>query len=82
MFMVVRLLQPSDAVAYLRVRRHALTDVLQFVGPLAEQEALCDLAELKTRMDAYEAEGVFPFGCFLDEQCAGVAALSRKLNPK
>jgi len=34
------------------------------------------------RMEAYEAEGVFPFGCFLDEQCAGVAALSRKLNPK
>jgi len=80
--MVVRRLQSSDAEVYQRVRRHALTDVPQFVGPLAEQEALCDLAELKTRMDAYEAEGVFPFGCFLDEQCAGVAALSRKLNPK
>jgi len=80
--MVVRRLQSSDAESCQRVRRRALADVPQFVGPLAEQEALCDLAELKMRMDAYEAEGVFPFGCFLGEQCAGVAALSRKLNPK
>jgi ribosomal protein S18 acetylase RimI-like enzyme len=79
---LIRRLQSSDAAAYLQVRRHALKDVPQFVGPLAEQEALCDLAELQTRMDSYEAEGVFTFGCFLGERCAGVAALSRKSNPK
>jgi L-amino acid N-acyltransferase YncA len=49
---------------------------------LAEQEALCNLAELQTRMDNYEAEGIFPFGCFVGEHLAGVAAFSRKSNPK
>ena len=80
--MVVRLLQPSDAAAYHHIRRAALDDVPQFVGPLAEQEALCDLATLQSRMAGYESEGIFPFGCFIDQQCAGVAALSQKLNPK
>jgi ribosomal protein S18 acetylase RimI-like enzyme len=80
--MLVRRLQSSDAAVYQKIRRHAVSDVPQFVGPLAEQEALCDLTELQSRMDAYEAEGVFLFGCFSDEQCVGVAALSRKLNPK
>ena len=80
--MLIRRLKSSDAAAYQAVRRHALNDVPQFVGPLAEQEALCDLAELQARMDRYEAESVSPFGCFLDGQCVGVAAFSRKLNPK
>lgn len=80
--MVVRRLKSSDVTAYQQVRRHALKDVPQFVGPLAEQEALCDLAELQARMDNYEAEGVFPFGCFIGKDCAGVAAFCRKLNPK
>jgi ribosomal protein S18 acetylase RimI-like enzyme len=80
--MMIRRLQSSDAGSYLYIRRHALSDVPQFVGPLAEQEALCELPELQARIENYEAEGIFPFGCFLDGQCAGVAALSRKLNPK
>jgi hypothetical protein len=71
--MVVRRLQSSDAAAYQQIRRDALNDVPQFVGSLAEQEALCDLAELQSRMDNYEAEGVFIFGCFVGEHCAGVA---------
>lgn len=80
--MVVRRLQSSDAAAYQQVRRRALNDVPQFVGPIAEQEALCDLAQLQSRMDAYESEGIYPFGCFANEQCIGVAGMSRKLNPK
>ena len=80
--MVIRRLQSSDAMAYQQIRRHALKDVPQFVGPMAEQEANCDLAELQSRMADYEREGIFPFGCFLDGHCAGVAALSRKQNPK
>ena len=80
--MEIRLLKPSDAESYQQVRRHALTEVPQFVGLLAEHEALCELTELKTRIAGHEAEGVFRFGCFLDGQCAGVAAVSRKSNPK
>src|SRR5262249_34783215 len=80
--MSVRRLQSSDAVAYQHIRRCALKDVPQFVGPLAEQEALCDLPDLQHRMEHYESEGIFPFGCFSDNQWAGVAALSRKQNPK
>lgn len=80
--MVIRHLQSSDAEAYQQVRRHALDEVPQFVGPLAEQEALCDLAELRARMENYETEGIFSFGCFVGEHCVGVAAFSRKLNPK
>lgn len=49
---------------------------------MAEQEALSELTELQFRMDRYESEGSFPFGCFLEGECAGVAALSRKPNPK
>lgn len=80
--MKIRRLQAIDAAGYQQVRRRALADVPEFVGPLAEQEALCKLGELQSRMNGYEAEGVFPFGCFLDEQCVGVAALKRNLNPK
>jgi len=79
---VIRRLEPKDAAAYQRIRRAALADVPQFVGPLAEQEALSDVAELERRMESYETEGVFVFGCFFGEECAGVAAMSRKLNPK
>jgi ribosomal protein S18 acetylase RimI-like enzyme len=80
--MIVRRLQSSDAAIYQQIRRCALKDVPQFVGPLAEQEAVSDLSELCSRMERYESEGIFPFGCFLDGECAGVASLSRKLNPK
>ncbi len=80
--MVIRRLQPSDAEAYQQVRRHALKDVPQFVGPLAEQDALCDLVQLRSRVSTGEAEGVFRFGCFLGERCVGIAAFSRHLNPK
>ena len=78
----IRLLKSSDAMSYQRIRQCALKDVPQFVGPLAEQEALSELSELQERMENYETEGIYLFGCFLDGECAGVAALSRKLNPK
>ncbi len=80
--MIIRRLQSTDAAVYQQVRRAALSDVPQFVGPLAEQEAASKLPELGSRMKNYEAEGIYPFGCFLDGECAGVASLSRKLNPK
>lgn len=80
--MTIRRLQSSDAAAYQQIRRHALNEGPQFVGPMAEQEALCGLPELQSRLENYEAEGVFPFGCFLGDECAGVASLTRKLNPR
>jgi ribosomal protein S18 acetylase RimI-like enzyme len=80
--MTFRRLQSSDAIIYQQIRRHALNEMPQFVGPLAEQEALSELTQLQSCMDGYESEGIFPFGCFLDAECAGVAALTRKLHPK
>lgn len=80
--LTIRRLQSSDAVLYQKIRQAALKEVPQFVGPFAEQEALSEVAELQSRMDRYESEGIYAFGCFLDGECAGVAALTRKLNPK
>ena len=81
-FEAVRKLEVSDAVAYQNIRREALKDVPQFVGPLAEQEALCDLSDLQFKMERYESEGIFTFGYFLANECVGVAAFTRRLNPK
>jgi ribosomal protein S18 acetylase RimI-like enzyme len=80
--MTIRLLTSADAPAYQHIRQCALKEVPQFVGPSAEWEANCNLAELQSRMDRYESEGTYLFGCFLNDVCAGVAAMSRKLNPK
>ncbi len=80
--MIIRRIQASDAAGYQEVRKAALKDVPQFVGPLGEQEANCALNELETRIKNEEAEGIYRFGVFLDGRCVGVAAMSRKLNPK
>jgi L-amino acid N-acyltransferase YncA len=80
--LTVRRIQPADVAAYQHVRQHALQDVPQFVGPSAEWEALADLASLQMRMANYESEGTFPFACFSGNDCAGVAAFTRKSNPK
>ena len=80
--MTVRRLQPADAAIYHHLRQCALKDVPPFVGPLAENEAALELSELQSQMARYESDGIFSFGCFVENQCAGVAALSRKLNPK
>lgn len=77
-----RLLQPSDAAIYQSIRQQALQDVPQFVGPLAEQEALEELSILETRMGRSQSDGCYRFGCFSNRECIGVAALSQKLNPK
>lgn len=80
--LTIRRLQSSDAALYQKIRQSALKEVPQFVGPFAEQEALSELVELQSRMDRYKSEGIHTFGCFLDGECAGVASLTRKLNPK
>ena len=80
--MPIRSLLPSDAEAYRRIRQVSLAEVPQFVGPLAEQEAQSPVALLQTRLTQYESEGLFPFGFFVGNHCAGVAALSQKANPK
>lgn len=80
--MTLRRIQVSDAADYQAVRRAALKDVPQFVGPAAEQEAGCSLSELESWIQNEEAEGIYRFGVFLDGHCAGVTAVSRKLNPK
>lgn len=80
--MSIRRIQVSDAAGYQTVRKAALKDVPQFVGPSAEQEAVCALSEMEARIQNEEAEGIYRFGVFLDGRCAGVAAMTRKLNPK
>jgi ribosomal protein S18 acetylase RimI-like enzyme len=78
----VRQLDSNDAAAYQKVRRHALMDVPQFVGTLAEQDTLSEIEQLQSRMDNDESEGVYRFGYFLNQECVGVAAFTRNLNPK
>jgi len=80
--MIIRLLQPGDAACYQDIRRRALAEAPQFVGPLGEREAASDPAELTARMAAYPLEGIYLFGCLLDEDCVAVAGLNRSQNPK
>ena len=80
--MIVRPLQPTDAACYREIRRRALAEAPQFLGPLGEREATSELAELQARMAAYPGEGVHLFGSFVDEACVAVAGLNRSPNPK
>lgn len=80
--MNIRRVQVSDAAAYQAVRKAALKDVPQFVGPSGELEATCSIGELESRIKNGEHEGIYRFGVFVDGRCAGVAAMTRKLNPK
>ena len=80
--MNIRLLEPSDAALYRRIRQQALAEAPQFVGPLGEREAGSDLADLQARLAAYPSEGVRVFGLFMADTCAAVAGLSRQPNPK
>jgi ribosomal protein S18 acetylase RimI-like enzyme len=79
---VVRLLEPSDAGVYQALRRSALVEVPEFVGPSAEREARCEAGELRARMVSHRAEGIYRFGCFVDGTCAGVAAQTQNPNPR
>jgi hypothetical protein len=62
--MTIRLLRPSEAESYRDLRRRALAEAPQFVGPWGEREAASDLAELTGRLTAYPKEGIQVFGCF------------------
>jgi len=82
MTMTIRPILSSDAAVYQRIRKCALKDVPQFVGPSAEREALSELSGLQSLLENYAAEGTYCFGCFSGSECAGVAAMSRRPNPK
>jgi ribosomal protein S18 acetylase RimI-like enzyme len=79
---VFRPLAPEDAEAYRAIRRSALVEAPQFVGPLAEREAGLELVELRSQLRAYPAQGIHVFGTFIAGDAAAVAAMTRKLDPK
>jgi ribosomal protein S18 acetylase RimI-like enzyme len=78
--MLFRSLQPADAAVYRQIRRTALSEVPQFVGPLAEQEALSGLVPLQSQLARYPGEGNYAFGFFFGTDCAAVAVLTRKMH--
>jgi ribosomal protein S18 acetylase RimI-like enzyme len=80
--MIIRPLQPGDAAGYLALRRRALAEAPQFVGPLGEREAMGGMEELLDRLAAYPAEGTQVFGSFANEALAAAAGLNRSQNPR
>jgi ribosomal protein S18 acetylase RimI-like enzyme len=80
--MLFRSLQPADAAVYRHIRRTALNEVPQFVGPMAEQEALSGLVPLQSQLARYPIEGNYAFGFFFGTDCAAIAVLTRKMHAK
>jgi hypothetical protein len=72
--MTVQHLQSSDTPIYQHIRGCALKNVSQLVRPLAQYEALSDLPDLQHRMEHYDSERIFPFGCSSGNGCAGVTS--------
>lgn len=69
----VRLLTPTDADAYHRVRLQALTEQPPAFGALPEEEPTA--TEIATRLAATDDRSFF--GAFVEEQLVGILRLSR-----
>src|SRR5579871_326248 len=80
--MVVRRIAIEDVEVYQGVRRRALEEVPEFVGPQAEWEARCGVGELRERLGRYEEEGLYAFGYFREGGCLGVAGMRRELGER